>query len=224
MQTQILPYLELSKENVKRKISSLLSRESVNRVVTAACSFHFNDIGSLEFQIYYRSTVGDRLKFLETADFFRTFKQKYSLQGIDGSYLDRLEREKEIILHLIERNELTKLYFNYFAEAEIIHGNRIVRKNLGSFFAKLAHTFNPDKYCALDNPIKDLFGLGKESFYIAFIIVSSAYREWAYENADIMNVIKNEFSQDNIAEPFKMEMTNLKLLDLIYWHQANVVM
>jgi hypothetical protein len=223
MQTQILPYLEQSKENIKRKISSLLSRQSVNRVVTAACNFHFNNIGSLGFQIYYRSTVGDRDKFLETADYFRTFKQKYSLQGIDGAYLDRLEREKEIILRLIERNELPKLYFTHFAEAEIIHGNRIVRKNLGSFFAKLTHTFNPDKYCALDNPIKDLLGLGKESFYIAFIIISNAYREWAYENADIMNVIRYEFSRDNIAEPFKIKMTNLKLLDLIYWHQANVV-
>jgi len=223
MQT-ILPYLDELKQSVKRQISGLLNSESVKQVATAAFSFHFKDTASLAFQNYYCTIIENRERFLATPDFFRVFKQRYSLQGIDGTYLDRLEREKLSILHLLESNELIKLYFTYFAEAEIKHGKQVVKKNLGSFFAKLVHTFKPDKYCALDNPIKDQFGLGRESFYIAFIIISKAYHEWASENSEMMGQIRKEFNQNQTAEPFNAKMTDLKLLDLIYWYQANEVM
>ena len=94
-------------------------------------------------------------------------------------------------------------------------------KNLGSFFAKLVHTFCPDKFCALDNPIKKHFGLGKESFFMAFIVVSQAYQEWAKDNPILMRQIRDELEKNPVAKSYSAKMTNLKLLDLIFWYRAN---
>ncbi len=223
MQTEISPYLEALKQSVKRKISVLIDNRTVEQVANDAFTFHFKDKGSLAFQNYYRETVDNREWFLNTPNFFRVFKQKYSLQGIDNAYLDDLENKKKTILSLIDHNELADLYFGYFANAQLQHGNRVVRKKLGSFFAKLVHTFQPEDFCALDNPIKEHFGLGSESFFIAFIILSNAYKEWASENPDLMQQIRMEIEHNQIGQSFSAKMTDLKLLDLIFWFQANKV-
>ena len=111
----------------------------------------------------------------------------------------------------------------FFADARIRCGEKVVSKNLGSFFTKLVHTFVPDRFCALDNPIRKYFGLGSESFYIAFIVISTAYREWASENSDLMQQIRTELEHNEIGQPFSDKMTDLKLLDLIFWHQTQIM-
>ncbi|HOP48940.1 MAG TPA: hypothetical protein PK874_14905 [Desulfobacteraceae bacterium] len=224
MQIHISPYTEKSKGSVKQSISKLLDSHNTEREARDAFSYHFQDARSFAFQRYYNETVANREGFLSTPDFFRRFKQQYALQGIDGSYLDRLESEKETILHLIDNDELADIYFRYFAEAPLQHGDKIVRKNLGSFFSKLIHTFVPNKYCALDNPIKKYFGLGSESFFIAFIILSKSYSEWASDNLSLMQKIRKEINCNNTGKQYSAKMTDLKLLDLIFWYQANAVM
>jgi len=81
----------------------------------------------------------------------------------------------------------------------------------------------PDEFCALDNPIKNHFGLGGESFYIAFIIVSNAYREWVSENSNLMQQIRLELERNKAGQPFSTKMTDIKLLDLIFWYQVNEI-
>ncbi len=154
--------------------------------------------------------------FLSDTEFFRKFKQQYSLQGVDGKYLDDLENKKQRILELIEIDDIATLYFEFFAKAKIKHGNQKKEKNLGSFFAKLIHTFVPEKYSALDNPIKEYLGLAKESFYISLFVINEAYREWITENPEIIGVIRAEAGNYS-----KEKMTDLKLLDLIFWYEAN---
>jgi len=217
----ISPYIEKSKQNVKRSISDLLNATEIERVAREAFSYNFGNNRSLSFQHYYRETIENREKFLSTPDFFRHFKQRYALQGIDSAYLDKLESEKETILHLLDSNDLVNLYYRFFADALVQRGERVVKKNLGSFFTKLVHTFLPDRYCALDNPVKKYFGLGNESFFIAFIVVSKAYREWASENWVLMQQIRMEIERNKTGKLFSIKMTDLKLLDLIFWYQAN---
>ncbi len=115
----VLSYLEALKQSVKRKISVLIDNRTVEQVANDAFTFHFKDKGSLAFQNYYRETVDNREWFLNTPNFFRVFKQKYSLQGIDNAYLDDLENKKKTILSLIDHNELADLYFGYFANAQL---------------------------------------------------------------------------------------------------------
>lgn len=221
METSILPYLEISKQTVKRKISEILTDQKTREVAAAAFDFHFNNQNSLAFQEYYCKTISNRGHFLSTPNFFRIFKQKYALQGIDGKHLDQLEREKGKILQLIDNDELPKLYKEFFLDVLLQHGEIVVPRTLGSFFAKLTHTFNPDRYCALDNPIKDYLGLRRESFYIAFVVISQAYSEWASENTQQMQQIRIELENSLIGKSFSNKMTDLKLFDLIFWYLAN---
>ena len=223
MQTQILPYIEKSKQGVKQSISGLLTAQTVRQAARSAFAYHFENDRSLAFQLYYRETVSNRDGFLSTPNFFTRFKQQYALQGIDAAYLDKLETDKETILHLIDNDKLAELYFRYFAEAHLQHKQKAVSRNLGSFFTKLVHTFSPDKYCALDNPIKKYLKMGNESFYVAFFVVSHAYREWAGENSGHMQQIRLELERHKTGRRFSASMTDLKLLDLIFWYQTNVV-
>jgi hypothetical protein len=221
MKSSVLPYLEISKQNVKRRISEILTDQKIKDVAKAAFDFHFKNRKSLTFQEYYCKTVSNREAFLSTPNYFRAFKQKYSLQGIDGNHLDRLEQEKEKILQFIDDDDLPKLYYEFFADVPLQHAKNVVLRTLASFFAKFVHTFSPDKYCALDNPIKNYLGLRKESFYIAFVVISQAYKEWASENPNLMQQIRMELENDKIGKSFSNKMTDLKLLDLIFWYQAN---
>ncbi len=223
MQTEIFPYLESFKQRVKRQISNLLSDRTVRRVANNAFTSHLNDKAAIAFLKYYRETVDNRSHYLQTPNFFKVFKYQYSLQGIDGAYLDKLEEKKETILRLIDNNALANLYFEFFAHAKIKRGNKFVQKNLGSFFTKLVHTFGPNEFCPLDNPIKNYFDLGNESFYIALMIISHEYKDWAADNSDLMRQIRIEFEHHKEGQSLSAKMTDIKLLDLIFWHQANVI-
>ncbi len=146
----------------------------------------------------------------------------YALQGIDNEFLERLEKKKEKMLSQIYNNDLSQLYFSTFNKARIKHGNGFKEKNLGSFFTKFVHTFQPNTYCALDNPIKEYFGLKNESFFISFLIISAAYKKWVTENRKIILSIREQFKKSDKQQIINhKKLTDLKLLDLIFWSKAN---
>ena len=223
MEKEVLQYLDTLKNKVKNEISNLLTDKDIAEISHEALLDYFDSKKSTPFYIYYSDTVSNKKLFLSDPDFFGKFKQQYSLQGVDRGYLTRLEEDKAEILRLIETGEISTLYFKFFAEATIKHGEGSKQKSLGSFFAKLVHTFAPDKYCALDNPIKQHFGLEKESFFISFVVISKAYKEWSIENSVIMDRIKLELGSHTTDESIKLKMTDLKLLDLIFWYRANKI-
>lgn len=153
---------------------------------------HVLNVKSLEFQMYYFECLNNQKLYFNTLNYFRVFKKKYSLQGIDNDFLDGLEKQKSEILSKIKSNQICELYLNTFKRAKIKRKEMHTEKDLGSFFSKLVHTFNPSDYCALDNPIKELFGLKKEGFFIAFIIISNTYKKWSKENPNLIK--KSEMS------------------------------
>lgn len=208
--------------DIKDKISADISDKTVDKVVRTFLKFHLTDKGSKSFQDYYFSILTNENLFLTSKTFFRDFKRRYSLQGIDNEYLDSLETNKKIILSLLHQDKLADLYFDYFAKAQIKHGKTKKTKDLGSFFAKLVHTFKPNDYCALDNPIKKHFGLKKESFFVSFGIISSAYKLWATDNDRALIEIRQNFKAIDRGHIMRHDkITDLKLLDLIYWSKAN---
>jgi len=222
MTTKILLYFDILTQQVKDKISNYITDKTINHAISTALEFHLMSKGSVDFQDYYLRTISNTEYFLSANNFFRVFKKRYALQAIDNNYLDWLEQEKQSIIQLIDNNQLTKLYFNYFARAQILHNNEIVVRDLGSFFTKFVHTFKPNDFCPLDNPIKKYFGLSRESFYIAFLIVSRAYREWTTDNKRLIEQIRQRLKQlDKTARLESDRMTDLKLLDLIFWYEAN---
>jgi hypothetical protein len=223
MTTNEEQYITFLKHKVFHKISLELDGNSINDIVKIDLyNSHIINKTSSSFQEYYFKTLNNDVAFLSSENFFKQFKSRYSLQGIDNEYLDRLENSKSEILQLIRQNSLTKLYIDYFNKALIKHGDSKKEKDLGSFFAKLVHHFLPNEYCALDNPIKDYFGLSKESFFIAFFIISGEYKNWALENKQLLNAIRENFKQLDQNKILNFDLlTDHKLLDLIFWSKAN---
>lgn len=217
-----IQYIEKLEQLVYQKISAEINEMSRPESFDECFGFHINDTKSANFQRYYFQTIKNEELFLSSANFFRQFKTQYSLQGIDNLYLDKLEKDKAEILHLIRENKLSQLYFDFFYKAKLKHGNGVKEKDLGSFFAKLVHTFDPDNYCALDNPIKDYFGLSKESFFVSFQIVSKSYAEWGKHHQPIVSFLKMRLQEIDMKKIIHQEkLTDLKLLDLIFWSKAN---
>jgi hypothetical protein len=217
-----IQYIEKLGQVVYQKISVEINENSRPESFDDCFVFHISDTKSANFQRYYFQTIKNEELFLNSADFFRQFKTQYSLQGIDNNFLDKLEKDKTQILELIRENKLSQLYYDFFYKAKLKHGDGFKEKDLGSFFAKLVHTFNPDNYCALDNPIKDYFGLSKESFFISFQIISKNYAYWGNQHLSIVNELKKrlkKIDRQNIINQEKL--TDLKLLDLIFWSKAN---
>jgi hypothetical protein len=159
---------------------------------------------------------------LITPEFFHEFKRQYGLQGIDNEFLKLLDQEKREILKMIHARNLTDLYWVYFAKAKIKYRDEKRERNLGSFFTKLVHTFLPNEFSPIDNPVRDYFGLKRESFYIAFISISKAYREWTTENIDVIKKLRTALScYDDKNLLCINTVSDIKILDLVFWHKAN---
>ncbi|MBV6462569.1 MAG: hypothetical protein HJHJAOHD_02745 [Flavobacteriales bacterium] len=216
-------YISTLKQTVYDRISADINEKTIDEIVkTDLVKSHLDDKVSAGFQDYYFLTLDNEKLYNSSTDFFRQFKKRYSLQGIDNNYLDKLEGLKKEILKNIRADKLAQLYFNTFNKAVIKHGKDFIEKDLGSFFAKLVHTFRPDEYCALDNPIKNYFGLKKESFFISFFIISVEYKHWATDNKKLLKIIREKFKQADKKGILQHDkLTDLKLLDLIFWSKAN---
>ncbi len=223
MTTNEEQYLNFLKHKVFDKISNELTEDRIDNIVNIDLyESHIKDKISSSFQEYYFKTLNKDDLFLSSQNFFKQFKSRYSLQGIDNEYLERLESHKSEILHLIRKNSLTEVYIKFFSKALIKHGDLKKEKDLGSFFAKLIHHFLPSEYCALDNPIKDYFGLSKESFFISFFVISEEYKHWAINNKHLLYTIKENFKRLDQNKIIDFELlTDHKLLDLIFWSKAN---
>jgi len=207
---------------VEEKISNNLNEATLTSIVNDDLRFHLNDKASSNFQRFYFKSIDNYDYYYNSNDFFKQFKYYYALQGITNKYLQFLEINKNEIFKLIKKNELSQLYFKYFAEAKIEQKNGIVIKNLGSFFVKLVHTFQPDKYCVLDNPIKNYFGLRNESFFVAFLVISESYNKWIKNNKSLINKIRENLQEIDSNKIFDFnKLTDLKILDLIFWKKAN---
>uniref|UniRef100_A0A832DGS9 Uncharacterized protein n=1 Tax=Ignavibacterium album TaxID=591197 RepID=A0A832DGS9_9BACT len=223
MSDNVKKYINILKQTVYDQISADINDKTIDSVVESdLVKSHLDDKVSAGFQDYYFLTLDNEKLYFSSTDFFRQFKKRYSLQGIDNNYLDKLEGLKKEILKNIRADKPAQLYFDTFNKAVIKHGKDFKEKDLGSFFAKLVHTFRPDEYCALDNPIKNYFGLKKESFFISFFIISVEYKQWATDNKNLLNIIREKFKQADKKGVLQHDkLTDLKLLDLIFWSKAN---
>lgn len=219
MTTTLKLYVDKLSESVSVIMTDYLSN---NNDDSDLIKTHFSDRVTHEnntrnhfkkFQEYYFRTLNNTEIFLSPEKFFEKFRQHYSLLGISSDGIDKLEHDKSIILDLIHQDNISKLYFEHFATGE---------KHFGSFFTKIVHTFNPDNYCAVDNPIKEYFELNRESYFISLLVISSAFKNWANKNRPRIDSIRKELKnadKNNLLQHDKI--TDMKLLNLIFWSVAD---
>ncbi len=172
------------------------------------------------FQIYYFKTLGK----IDEID-FKVFKQRYSLQGVDSNYLKGLNNDRKDIQSIIDADKLSELYFKYFVSVGITTKNGIKKKTLGSFFTKLVHTLKPEEYTPVDIPMKNYFGFENDSYMIAMIVISKAFKIWCNDNREIVEDFKgqickyvNKYYSIDIG---KEKVTDMKVMNTIFWSIAN---
>lgn len=223
MKEIVLQYEKKLIHNICSKLTLELATEKIQEIIEVHLyQAHIVNPGSANFQNYYFKTLNDVQGYSQTNTFFKNFKYQYGLQGIDNGFLTYLENNKEEILKLIKNDDLVILYFKFFKKAKLKWGSGHRFSEQGSFFSKLVHTFNPDNYCALDNPVKEYFDLKKESFFHSFLALSSAYKIWSSENQETLTDVRERFiRQDKNKSIHHTQVTDLKLLDLIFWSKAN---
>jgi hypothetical protein len=79
----------------------------------------------------------------------------------------------------------------------------------------------------MDNPMRTHFGLQDESFPMTMLIISSAFKKWCDDNPDKTKEIKQELalamSNDKRigVSVSASQITDMKLMDMIYWAVAN---
>jgi hypothetical protein len=146
----------------------------------------------------------------------------YSLQGIDNSFLDQLEKEKINIHESFKKGQYFEIYQKHFYIAKIKYGKSYKEKELGSFYSKLLSTLGPDEFTALDQPVKNYLGLGKESFIVAYSIINDCYRSTVAEKKIFFSEIRKRWKLKNTKNKTRIDnISDLKLIDLIMWYKAN---
>jgi hypothetical protein len=215
--------LELYKEFKIQRGLEILEKNIVISEIKSAAKFHLENSLSTKFQDYYREILKNEKLLLNSEKYFSIFKSRYSLQGIDSAYLNYLEKSKSNILKLIKDEEFISLYETYFFQQKIRRKDKFVKKDLNSFFTKFLHTFYPDVFPALDNPIRNLLDFDKESFIFSFFCISEIYNRFIFQNPEITQNIRAIFKNENAK--LKQEAhsySDIKLLDLILWKKANL--
>jgi hypothetical protein len=221
----ITDYLDSLKNAIDKKITTVITDQTIEDLVGKDLYYHIDPKNSSKkFQEYYFKVTENRENFLHDSDFFKHFKYQYSLQGVDNNLLIKLESNKQKILDYFDSDRSFNVYDEFFSKVKTKHGETFILKDFGSFFAKLAHTQKPETFCALDNPIKNYFGLEKESFLVSFYLISQAYKDFCTNNRTAISGLKNLFYKiDHDAVMIHDKLTDLKLLDLIFWYQANIL-
>jgi hypothetical protein len=215
--TASLAHRDRLANQVKKAISLAITEESIDEVLSDDIRYYIAYPSEVAFQKWYFETVSNPKRFLEKRQFFSEFKSKYTLQGIDGEYLDRLWQARARILELIKKDDLDMLFHDYFFQARTLP-NWYTTQNV--FFTKLVHTFRPADYCVLDSKVSGYFDLEKEDFLVAFYAVSKAYREWANENRTLIERLRQVLKRIDKDGIFKDSMTDLKLLDLVFLREG----
>src|SRR5690606_26282204 len=122
-------YISILKQTVYDRISADINEKTIDEIVkTDLVKSHLDDKVSAGFQDYYFLTLDNEELYYSSTDFFRQFKKRYSLQGIDNNYLDKLEGLKKEILKNIRADKLAQLYFDTFNKAVIKHGKDFKEK------------------------------------------------------------------------------------------------
>jgi len=214
-------YIARLVEDIKKKISEQINICNINDLAKDVVKRHSAPRAS-DFHLYYQRILSNEEHMLTTPKFFHEFKRQYGLQGVDNEFLELLDQDKKEILEMIHAKNLTCLYWDYFAKAKIKYRDEKRERNLGSFFTKLIHTFLPNEFSPIDNPVRDYFGLKRESFYIAFISISRAYREWTAENIGVMQELRTALSRYDEKNILRInKVSDIKILDLVFWYKAD---
>jgi hypothetical protein len=201
-------YIDKLVEKVRHQISAEITKKGIQRFKTdVAC--RVAKTNSVKFFRWYFETTSNPKRLAEGKE-MREFKTKWGLgRFVKDEVCDRIQENFADIVRLVNRDNLTTLYFEYFEQVGTPPTNQ------GCFFTKLVHTLKPQDYCPVDTIISGHFALVNESYFVRLCALSRAYKEWASENRNLIADLKNELGRDDKHQIWE-QLEDLKLLDTIF--------
>ena len=98
----LLNYTDLTTQSITEKISEEIIDANFDVILNIDLyNSHIIEPKSAKFQSYYFETLQNKNYYQNSNSFFKEFKSKYSLQGIDNNFLNKLEKKKSEILLVI---------------------------------------------------------------------------------------------------------------------------
>ncbi|QEH40022.1 hypothetical protein [Chitinophaga sp. XS-30] len=213
-------------EKIKNEISSKIDEVINNRTIKSLSRDVFkrgliDNKKKMGFHKKYLEITGKKEAIEIKKKFFSDFRHLYGLQYMDSGFIHKLERKKNEIIKLIGSCPF-QAYEKYFHQAKITEKECVKRKNLMSFFTKLSHTIHPKRCSAMDNQIKRYFGLRKEGFFFSYCLINESYLTWIKNNRPKLAMIKDIVRNLDAENALKISaVSDLKILDMIFWFKAN---
>ena len=195
-------YIDSKALEVKRQIENdivTLTDKDLDDFFTKSLA----DNRTVSFTNYYNKTVLDK----ESIN-FGEFKRQWAIQGmkrhIYKDFDDHFEKRKQ---EIIKEKDIKNFFNKYFR----------VERNEAAFCCKLFHTFLPNEFPPLDNPIRKHFKLQRIDFIESLFIVKKAYKLFISDNQDEIQMIRDNLYKTKFKIFRISELSDLRLLDMYYW-------
>ena len=157
---------------------------------------------------YYNKIVLDHDKIN-----FGTFKAKWAIQGMTKEVYNDFNKffydERKNII--IKEKDIDSFYIKCCCKK---------RKEL-IFCCKLFHVILPDLFPPIDNQIIKHFGLSNKNKIDSYKIIKRGYDLFLEKNEEKLNQIKLALTKEEYRYIRINELTNYRIIDMIYWVNLN---
>lgn len=162
-----------------------------------------NDKRVISFIKYYNKSVLDKNKIN-----FGEFKHRWAIQGMTKDVIEFFEKNQDKLKEEIITKKDIKSFFRKYCTQ---------KRREWVFCSKLFHTFLPDMFPPVDNPIMNNFNLKKENLIDRILIVKRAYELFIKNNVDFIKMIRRVLSKNKFSYLRVNELSDIRLLDMYYW-------
>jgi hypothetical protein len=233
-----------SSKEIEEVINTNLKNAHFPRIISDFKTHHLNNLVSVDMHsnFYHKFVDADpetfKKNYFETPDFFKRFGAVYPAQLTPSDYYANLELHKEHIFNLITAadtskfapEELQELYRCYFAKKPV----DLPRRHMNFSYTSLLHVFYPERFTSVNNPVINYFkditknntdiNLNDFDFICWSRLLSQAYRNWAESNPNIIRRLRALFKEnDPDGLIYNDKLTDIKVLDLIFWARTNTI-
>jgi hypothetical protein len=166
-----------------------------------------HDNRTLSFLKFYNKTVldGERINFGE-------FKRQWAIQGMSAEvyrYFD--ENYEKLREEILNKKDIRSFFIEHCTK----------KRKEAAFCSKLFHTFLPEEFPPIDNPIKSEFSLIGEDPIESILVIKKGYDLFVRKNPDKMKLIRQVLSKPKFSFLRIQELSDIRILDMFYWFKLS---
>ena len=180
-----------------------------------------NDRRVISFIEYYNTIVLDGIviNFGKFSHYWALHMRREDHLFFSNNFYTNLKLKDEII----KENDIDLFYKKYCVKKEsrtkaTIHE---CERNEAIFCCKLFHVILPNDFPPMDNQIIKHFGLSNKNKIDSYKIIKFGYELFLDKNEDIIDQIKQAFTRKEFNYIRIAELSNYRIIDMIYWVNLN---